>query len=203
MTNTMLQIGETIISLDVIEKYFVCNLDKCKGNCCIYGDSGAPLEKNEAKQIKKKINIIKKYLTEKGKEVIKNMGVSMIDSDGDLVTPLIDNAACAYVYFDNGIAKCAIEKAFLEKKIDFRKPVSCHLYPIRIKKYSTFDAVNYDQWDICKSARKLGAEKQVNVFRFLKEPLIRKYGEEWFSELEIASQNIDNINDEDTIRNKS
>ena len=193
MTETMLQIGNAIISLDVLEKKFICNFEKCKGNCCIYGDSGAPLEKDEAKKIKKNINIIQKYMTQKGKEVVEKEGVSTIDIEGDLVTPLIENQDCAFVYYENGIIKCAIEKAFLEEKIYFHKPISCHLYPIRIKKYDTFEAVNYDQWDICKSARILGEEKKVEVFQFLKEPLIRKYGAEWFTELEIASKNLDNL----------
>ena len=189
----MIQIDRAILSTDIITEKFVCDLNECKGICCIDGDSGAPLEQNELQILENIYNVVKEYLTPRGIEEIKKQGKYIIDSDGDYVTPLIDNAECAYTIFEkDGTAKCGIEKAWLEKKIDFQKPVSCHLYPIRITEYKDFDAVNYDVQDICKCARCHGEKLDVPVYEFLKTPLIRKYGEEWYKELEIAAEYIRN-----------
>ncbi|TKG94749.1 DUF3109 family protein [Puteibacter caeruleilacunae] len=183
----MLQIGRAIISLDIIEKHFLCDLKKCKGACCVEGDSGAPLTKEEAKIIKKNYKHFKPYICEKNQQEVDRQGYSVIDQDGDLVTPLVNNRECVYVYTDeDGTTKCAIERAYLEGKISFRKPVSCHLFPIRITEYEEFDAVNYQQLDICIPARLCGHQHQVRLYKMLREPLIRKYGEEWYKELEIA-----------------
>lgn len=186
----MLKIGNTIISLDVIEKSFFCDISKCLGTCCIEGDSGAPLEDGEEEILEAIYPKIKNDLSSAGVREIERQGTSLIDSDGDLVTPLVNKQECVYAIFENNIARCGIEKAFFEERIDFRKPISCQLYPIRVEKYPNFEAVNYNQWHICKAARCLGLEKKVAVFQFLKEPLIRKYGKDWYCELERAAKLI-------------
>jgi hypothetical protein len=187
----MIEIGRTIISRDIFEKKFICNLVKCKGACCIEGDSGAPLTTEEAGIIKELYPLFKEYLPLENTSVIRSKGFAVIDSDGDLVTPLIGNGQCAYSFLDdNGILRCSIEKAFNEKKTNFRKPLSCHLFPIRITEYKNFDAINYEELDICKPALEYGEILQIPLYKFLKEPLIRKYGEEWYNELEIAANHI-------------
>ena len=186
----MIQIEDKIISQEIFDQQFVCDLNACKGACCVEGDSGAPLLKNEAKELEKSYSIIRKYLSADGKEAIKKQGFSVIDSDNDLTTPLVNNRECAYVFNDSGITKCAIEKAYLEEKISFKKPISCHLYPIRITEYKEFDAVNYESNKICSPACKLGELLKVSVFRFLKEPLIRKYGESFYTELEVVEKSL-------------
>jgi hypothetical protein len=183
----MLQIENSILSLDILEKKFACNLKKCKGACCVHGDSGAPLEDEEAELLRKIYPKLKPFLREKGIQAIEQQGTSVIDSDGDKVTPLVNGRECAYVIFDGIVAKCGIEKAFENKAVTFQKPVSCHLYPIRVTKYSSFDALNYHQWDICKHAITNGKEKDIPLYIYLAAPLIRKYGEEWYSQLKIAS----------------
>jgi hypothetical protein len=186
----MIQIEDKIVSQEIFDQQFVCDLNACKGACCVEGDSGAPLLKNEAKELEKSYSIIKKYLSADGKEAIKKQGFSVIDSDNDLTTPLVNNRECAYVFNDSGIIKCAIEKAYLEDEISFKKPISCHLYPIRITEYKEFDAVNYESNKICSPACKLGGLLKVSVFRFLKEPLIRKYGESFYTELEVVEKSL-------------
>jgi len=185
----MIDIDNRIVHLDIFQKCFACDLSKCKGRCCVEGDSGAPLEVEEEKKVKEILPIIYDKLTSEGKEVIDKKGISMIDVEGELTTTITgDKGACVFVqYTENNIAYCTIEKAWEEGLIDFRKPISCHLYPIRIKKYSSFDAVNYNVWDICKDAVINGDEKNIKIFEFLKEPLIRKYGEEWYHEMCIAA----------------
>ncbi len=192
-TEDMLQIGDAIVSFDVIEKKFVCDITKCHGACCIEGDSGAPLEEEEKQILEDIYPAVKKYLTPKGIEEIERQGTSVIDFEGDLVTPIINNRECVYTIFENGIALCGIEKAYREGDIDYIKPISCQLYPIRIDKYPEFEAVNYNKWKICKAARELGHKTGTPVYVFLKEPLIRKYGEEWYKELEYAAEHIDEL----------
>jgi len=185
----MLEIGRTIMSTDLFEKKFVCDLQRCKGACCIEGDSGAPLTTAEAEIIEKEYPHFRESLPENHQEEILNQGFSVIDSDEDLVTPLVNNRQCAYSFYDeNGILKCSIEKAFFEGKCNFRKPLSCHLFPVRITEYQQFDAVNYEELDICKPALECGKKMQIPLYKFLKEPLIKKYGEEWYKEVEIAAE---------------
>lgn len=185
----MLEIGRTIVSLDILEKKFLCDIQKCKGACCVEGDSGAPVTPEEAKAIQKAYPEYESYLAESNKEEIRKQGFSVIDLDGDLVTPLVNNRQCVFSFEENGILKCAVEKAFLEGKTPFRKPVSCHLFPIRITEYKRFDAVNYQKIDICKPGRECGMKEQLPLYVFLKEPLIRKYGEEWYEQLKFAAEN--------------
>ncbi len=180
----MITIDNTIISDDLIEKEFVCDLKKCKGECCVSGDEGAPLEEEEISLLEDYIDRIKPYMTEQGKRVIEKTGIFDYGASGEFVTPLVNDCECAFTIFKDGIAFCAIEKAFLEKKIKFQKPISCHLYPVRIQKYKDYEAVNYHQWHICKSATRTGRNLGVPVYEFLKEPLIRKFGEKWYKKLE-------------------
>ncbi len=183
----MIEIGNTLVSLDVFEKKFVCDLNACKGACCIKGDAGAPVEKEEEKEMKKVLSEVLPYMRTEGKQAVKEQGIAVRDEEGELTTPLVDGGECAYVTFDEtGTAKCAFEQAFQDGKIDFPKPVSCHLYPIRVRKYNRFEALNYDRWDICDPACALGEKLAVPVFRFVKNALIRKYGEDWFAQAEAA-----------------
>lgn len=186
----MLQIDRTLISLDLITARFTCDLKACKGACCVTGDSGAPLGKGEAEKLDAIYPSLKPFLREESIRAIEEQGTSVIDFEGDQVTPLIDGKECAYTLFENGIARCAIETAYSKGAIDFRKPISCYLYPVRIKKYKNFDAVNYDQWDICKPAISLGNKLQTPVYRFAEKPLVHHFGQEWFNLLETAANNL-------------
>ena len=184
----MYQIGSTIVSRDILEKHFVCDLNKCKGNCCIYGESGAPLEDDEIPILQEIFPKIKPYMTAEGIAIVEQIGVYDIDFDNDKVTPLIGNSEdCAYSISEKGIVFCAIERAFMNREISFRKPISCHLYPIRITKYKAFEAVNFHNWKICEDAHKLGKKTGTPLYIFLKEPLIRKYGNDWYQQLSEAN----------------
>ncbi|EID75871.1 DUF3109 family protein [Imtechella halotolerans] len=181
----MFQIDKTIVSEEIISNDFVCNLSACKGACCIDGEAGAPLEESELSILESIYPSVKPYLRPEGLTAIEAQGVYIKGVDGDWETPLIDGADCAYVIFDNkGVALCAIEKAYNEGKIDWKKPISCHLYPVRVKQYSDFSAVNYHRWYICDNACSLGKELTVPVYKFVKEALIRKFGNQWYEELE-------------------
>lgn len=180
----MILIDNTCISDDISDQLFVCDIEKCKGACCVEGDSGAPLEEEEVAILERIYPYVEPYLTDAGKEVIAREGVYSKDWEGDLVTPVIDGKECAYAFYDDkNILKCGIEAAHADGKIDFKKPISCHLYPIRITKYEQYHAINYDRWSICSPACSLGQELGVPVYKFLKEPLIRAYGEDWYRQL--------------------
>lgn len=184
----MIAIENTIVSEHLLEKKFVCDLNACKGECCVAGDSGAPLEEEELKILDKIYEKVKPYIPTDGIKAIEKQGTYVLDDENEYTTTLVKGKHCAYVYFENKIAKCAIEKAFNEGKINFKKPISCHLYPVRITKYKDYDAVNYHKWEICKPACECGSKLNVPVFAFLKEPLIRKYGENWYKQLELANK---------------
>jgi len=186
----MLQIDNTLTSLDLLTSRFHCDLNACHGACCVSGDSGAPLEDNEVEILHSIYPALKPFLREESIRAIEEQGTSVIDFEGDRVTPLIGGKECAYTWFENGIARCAIETAYSKGAIDFRKPISCHLYPVRIRKYSHYEAVNYDRWDICKDAITLGNKVDMPVYRFVQKPLIRRYGETWFNLLETAAKNL-------------
>ena len=185
----MIEIDDKVVHFDVFRKCFACDIVKCKGICCVEGDSGAPLEKEEEAKLKEILPKIYNRLSEEARTVIDEYGVSMLDIEGELTTSIIGKAgACVFANrTDDGIIYCEIEKAWEEGLVDFRKPISCHLYPIRTKKYSSFEAVNYDVWNICKDAVRLGNERNVKIYEYLKEPLIRKYGEEWYKEMCVAA----------------
>jgi hypothetical protein len=187
----MVEIDGKIVSLDLFKKNFICNLSKCMGACCVHGDSGAPLEQEEQKLLEQYIDKIQPYLTPEGLSVIEQCGVAIVDFDDELVTPLVrDKEECAYSYFSNsGTCLCGIEKAYRNGDIPFNKPISCHLYPVRTKTFANITVLNYDQWHICAPARDLGNREKIPVFMFLKEPIIRKFGEEFYDTLvEVAKQ---------------
>lgn len=186
----MIAIDKTLISEDLLDKKFVCDLNACKGACCVAGDSGAPLEKDELQILDSILEKVKPYMVKKGIKAVEKYGSYVIDGDGDYTTTLVSpGAECAFVFFDeNKIAKCAIEQAYYDGKIDWKKPISCHLYPVRITAHKEYDAVNYDKWSICKPACECGAKLDVPVYKFLKEPLIRKYGKDWFKQLEQSAK---------------
>lgn len=196
----MIIIDNTIVSDDLLEKKFVCALDKCKGACCVAGDSGAPLDESETTMLEDIYEEVKPYLTPQGAATIEKFGKWMVDTDGDYVTPLVNGKdECAYTIFENGIALCGIEKAYREGKVKFRKPISCYLYPVRIKKMKSaesngknYEAVNYDKWSVCAPACKNGQALGVPVYQFVKTALIEKYGEDWYKQLEGAAAFIEN-----------
>jgi hypothetical protein len=189
----MIAIDDKLISEDIISTHFVCHLTACKGACCVQGDAGAPLEADELPILAHIYESVKPYLTEQGIEAIEKQGLYVVDNetDGGYATPLINGAACVYIVFDeDNIAGCGIQKAYNEGKINWQKPISCHLYPIRIKRYSDFEAVNYDKWHICKAACKFGKSQKVKLYEFLREPLIRKYGNDFYEQLHAAAQHL-------------
>ena len=185
----MLQIQDARVSLDGIEKFFVCNLDKCLGECCIEGDAGAPITEQEYAQLKEILPEVYADLLPAARQRIDEAGVAYVDEEGDLVTQIVEGRNCVFTcYGEGGMCMCAIEKAYREGRIDFYKPISCHLYPLRLTDYPSFTAVNYHSWKICKAAEVLGRAKGVRVYQFLKEPLIRRFGKEWYDELVLACE---------------
>jgi hypothetical protein len=187
----LVEINDKIVSLDIFEKKFVCDLNACKGACCIEGDSGAPLTLEEVAIIEENLEEIKPFMRAEGIQAVEESGVFYMDWDNEPVTSLVNQKECAFVYFDeNNITKCAIEKANLEGKIDFKKPISCHLYPIRVQKYEKFTALNFNEWNICKPACECGDKLNVTTFRFLKEPIIRAFGIDFFEELILVEKQL-------------
>ena len=186
----MIQIDDKIISLDIFEKHFACDLQECKGVCCVEGDSGAPLLDEEKSIIEKNIYLIKTNMSSEGKTQLKKQGATIVDFEGDLTTPLVNGRECIYVIKENGINKCAIEKTYNQKKIDFKKPISCHLFPIRIQQYADFEAINYEEIKICNPACECGKKFKIPLYVFLKEALVRKYGSEWYNELLLAAREL-------------
>lgn len=181
----MFQIDKTLISEEIIENDFVCNLNACKGACCIDGESGAPLEEKETEILVDIYTKVKPFLREEGIAAIEEQGAFIKGEDGEWETTLINNSECAYVIFSKeGIAKCGLEEAYNKGVTKWKKPISCHMYPIRVRAYSEFTAVNYHKWEICDPACGLGKELQVPIYKFVKEALIRKFGEKWYRELE-------------------
>lgn len=181
----IIEIDDKLLSSDLFTECFVCDYETCAGVCCVHGDSGAPLSAEEQKIIEENIEIVKSYMQAEGVKAIEKQGAAVIDSDGDLVTPLINGEECVYTLFDEkGNCFCAIERAYLDGKINFQKPISCHLYPIRVKQIGDKTALNYDRWSICQCARDKGLSDNVKVYQFLKTPIIRQFGEDFYKELE-------------------
>lgn len=187
--NTLFIIEDIFVSGEVTDELFACDLAKCKGACCVGGDLGAPLEQEELAILKEILPTVKPYMREAGINAIKAQGEYIKDEDGDFSTPLVNGAECAYVTFDKkGVALCAIEQAYFDGKVHFRKPISCHLYPIRIHKTQRMESLNYDVWDICKDACIRGKKEGIPVYQFVKEAIIRKYGEDFYAQLDAAVQ---------------
>ena len=181
----MIQIDDKIVSQDLFEVLFVCDYDTCKGECCVEGDSGAPLEPGEAEELRRCLPEVRHLLSPAALEVIEEQGVSYFDDDGDEVTSIVRGRDCDFTTYDEqGRCACALEKVYNEGKTTFIKPISCQLYPVRLTKYPSFTAVNYHKWSICKCALKLGRKLQVPVYQFLRAPLIRAFGEEFYAQLE-------------------
>lgn len=179
----MLQIDDTIVSLALIENKFSCDLSKCKGSCCRYGDTGAPLTPEEASILERILPDILPFLSHEGIRAIDKLGTSVKDIEGELVTPLINNKECAYAIMEGDIYKCGIEVAFNAGVVDFRKPLSCHLFPVRVKKYRNFRAVNYEEWAICSPGRAAGIKMNIDLCVSLHDPLVRAFGQEWYDKL--------------------
>lgn len=189
----MLQIKDTLVSLDLAEQFFCCDLDTCLGECCIEGDAGAPVEMDEVAKLEEVLPVIWEDLAPEAQAIIDKQGVVYTDEEGDLVTSIVNGKDCVFTCYDEkGSCFCAIEKAYRAGKVDFCKPVSCALYPIRVGDYGPYKAVNYHRWSVCKAAVLLGRKENLPVYKFLKEPLIRKFGEAWYAELEIAAEELKN-----------
>jgi hypothetical protein len=187
----MVQIKDVVVTLDVFREKFLCNLEACKGKCCIEGDAGAPVEGEELMQLEKVLPIIWDSLSPQARKIINKQGVCYKDKDEDLVTSIVDGKDCVFTcYNEKGHCHCAIEKAYRMGKIDFHKPISCHLYPIRIGKTGIYKTVNYHRWHVCKAAVLQGEKENLPVYKFLREPLIRKFGEDWYAELELVSREL-------------
>ncbi|MNE29987.1 hypothetical protein D3C87_06420 [compost metagenome] len=186
-------IDDKLISTEVFDRKFVCDLNACKGACCVEGDGGAPLTLEEVDIMEEILDDVIPYMRPEGIEAVKKSGVFYIDPWNEPATTLVDGKECAFVYFDEkGITKCAVEQAYLAGKTTWKKPISCHLYPIRVKKLSEGIALNYEEWDICKPACSCGEQLNVPVYKFLKEPLIRAFGEEFYTDLEGIDETLKN-----------
>ncbi|MBQ1798539.1 MAG: DUF3109 family protein [Muribaculaceae bacterium] len=186
----MLDIQGTLVSLDLVERFFCCDLESCLGACCIEGDAGAPITKDEYELLKKILPTVWDDLLPRAQEEIAAHGVAYVDQEGDLVTNIIDGKNCVFTCYEpGGLCSCAIERAYRNGRIAWRKPLSCFLYPVRVKRLTdgTF-AVNYDRWKICKCAEVLGRKEGLRVYQFLKEPLIERFGQAWYDELALTCE---------------
>ena len=180
----MIVIDKILVSDDIVEAEFVCNISKCKGGCCEDGDAGAPLTDKELDEVLQAFEKVKGALTPEGLAEIEKNGLYRYDKHFGWVTPTVNEKICAYGYKDKqGVIKCTFEEAYNKGAIKWKKPISCHLYPIRVTEYRNFSAINYHEWDVCSDACNLGKELQVPVYKFLKTPLIRKYGEDFYKTL--------------------
>ena len=185
----MLQIRDTLVSLDLVERYFCCDLDACLGACCIEGDAGAPVTEEESRRIEEVVDSVRGDLLPRAVEMIDREGVSYVDCEGDLVTQIVDGRDCVFTcYAPGGKCLCALERAYREGRIDMVKPISCRLYPVRLKEYDGFTAVNLHRWKICRPAEGLGRKLGLRAYQFLKEPLIARFGESWYEELKFTAE---------------
>ncbi len=185
----MFQIQNTLVSLDLAEEFFCCDLDVCKGECCIEGDAGAPVTATECREIRKALPAIENLMAPRAVESVREQGVSYIDEEGDLVTTILDGRNCAFTcYGPGGVCLCALEDAFRRGATRWKKPSSCALYPVRLTEYPTFTAVNYHRWNICAPARIKGRKEGIRLYMFLKEPLIERFGREWYDELKLCCE---------------
>lgn len=189
MYSSIIEIDNILISSDIVSECFVCDYEKCKGACCIIGDSGAPVKEEETEKLEANYPHYQDLMTPAGKARIDEVGFFEVDNDGDIVTPLIGNSEeCAYTFFENGNCFCAIERAFCNGECNWRKPISCRLYPIRVSTMSNgMIALNLHRWDICKCAFEKGKKEGVPVYKFLKDTLIEHFGEEFYSALDSAA----------------
>jgi len=185
----MIEIDDKIVSADLLRECFVCDIARCKGICCVEGNAGAPLEADEVATLEREYPSYRPYMTPAGIAAVERQGFMVVDEDGDLTTPLVDDAECAYACTDNGATYCAIEKAWAEGKTAFRKPISCHLYPIRLMNFSNGTVgLNYHRWSVCRPACEKGRRLGIPVYRALREPIVRRFGEEFYRALEAAEK---------------
>ncbi|WP_308659195.1 DUF3109 family protein [uncultured Alistipes sp.] len=185
----MIEIDDKIVSADLLRECFACDLSQCRGICCVEGNAGAPLEADEVDILEREYEAYRPYMTAEGIEAVERQGFMVVDADGDYTTPLVNDAECAYARNENGVTLCAIEKAWLEGKTPFRKPISCHLYPIRLVHFSNGSiGLNYHRWSVCEPARRCGRKLGIPVYRALREPIIRRFGEEFYRALEAADE---------------
>lgn len=184
----MIEIDDKIVSADLLRECFACDLTRCKGICCVEGNAGAPLEMDEVDVLEEEWENYRPYMTPEGIEAVERQGFMVVDPDGDYTTPLVDDAQCAYSCEENGITYCAIERAWKEGKTAFRKPISCHLYPIRLAAFSNGSiGLNYHRWEVCRPACECGKRLGIPVYRALKEPIVRRFGEKFYHQLEAAA----------------
>lgn len=188
----LIQIENKLIDKDLSAEMFACDISACKGACCVEGDVGAPLDKEETKVLEDIYPKVKPFLNEKGIKSIEAQGSWVRDFTGGLSTPLVNNRECAYVIFDEkGVALCGIEQAYEAGAVEFKKPISCHLYPIRVEKTQNFEVLSYDRWDICSAACVKGKQEGVKVYEFTKAALVRAYGEEFWEEMDEIFENLE------------
>ncbi len=187
----MIEIDGKVINTEIFRRRFICDISKCKGTCCYDGDSGAPLEEDELEKLTEVYPTVKPYLSDEENEEIAKQGLWVTDRDGDLVTPIIRGCECVYTNREeDGTWSCAIEKAYREGKTKWRKPISCYLYPIRVSKTRKYEMLNFHEWEVCRPAVELGEKVGTPAYKFLKEPIIAKYGEEFYNELEQVEQEL-------------
>ncbi len=185
----MIEIDDKIVSADLLRECFACDLRKCKGICCVEGNAGAPLEMDEVDILEQEWENFRPYMTREGVEAVERQGFMVYDEEGDYTTPLVNDAQCAYSYFSDGITYCAIERAWKEGKTSFRKPISCHLYPIRVARFSNGSiGLNYHRWEVCRAARECGRKLGLPLYKALREPIVRRFGEEFYAQLETAAE---------------
>lgn len=188
----MIEIGNTLVSLDLAERFFCCDLDQCLGQCCIEGDAGAPITTAEQRELERVLPMVEQRLTPQARRVIGEQGVSYIDEEGDLVTSIVGGRDCVFTcHAPGGKCLCAIDSAFRQGLTgSFRKPISCYLYPLRLTEYPSFTAVNYHRWKICRSAEANGRRLGIRLYQFMKGPLTERFGKEWYDELVQACEAI-------------
>ena len=185
----MFQIQDTLVSLDLAEEFFCCDLDACKGECCIEGDAGAPVTDAECREIRRALPVIEKDMLPRAVKEVKQNGVAYVDEEGDLVTTILDGRNCAFTcYGPGGVCLCALEGAYRRGETKWRKPISCALYPVRLTEYDSFTAVNYHKWNICRPARAKGRREGIRLYQFLEGPLTERFGPDWYAELKLCCE---------------
>ena len=190
-TIPILQVGDVLLSPDIITEYFCCDYEKCKGACCIEGDAGAPVTLEEISEIENSLDEVWDELSASAQTVIDKQGVAYSDRDGDLVTSIVGGRDCVFTCYENGSCLCALEKAFIQGKTTFCKPISCSLYPIREKQFSNgMIGLNYHRWEVCKDAVIKGKNNNIRVYEFLKDPLTRRFGSQWYEELQELAKTV-------------
>lgn len=186
----IVQVGNVLVSPDIFTEKFCCDLDKCKGQCCVEGDAGAPVTLDEIGGIEDSLDTVWEDMNASAQAIVDKQGVAYVDQEGDLVTSIVNGKDCVFTCYENGCCLCALERAFRAKKTEFVKPISCALYPIRVKEFKNGTVgINYNRWDVCKDAVVKGRELNLPVYKFLEGPLTRRFGAEWYAELcEVGEQ---------------